>query len=279
MQPLQSAYAFDCVFIYPAGDRPIGRSLAMAGEFARAEVEFLGEQLPEDGVMFDIGANLGTVSIPIARHRPKARLFAFEAQPGIHHLLGRNVALNGLGNVQTFHCAVGESDGEIAFPAPPLTSVGNFGGVGRDAKVKQMGAVPMRRLDSLDLPPPNLIKIDVEGFDLEVVQGALGLLRRHKPVLFYEALRASKTAQLNTLLAGEGYRLFWFFAPYITPSNLRGVKLKNALRGDMNVAAFPDGIDPVWRLPQLRRPDEKAAERAGEYGYLKRFGYEPQPKK
>jgi FkbM family methyltransferase len=279
MQPLQSAYAFDCVFIYPSGDRPIGRSLAMAGEFARAEVEFLGEQLPEDGVMYDIGANLGTVTIPIARQRPRARLFAFEAQPAIHHLLVRNVGLNGLTNVQVFHCAVGERDGEIAFPAPPLTSTGNFGGIGRDAKVKQMGTVAMRRLDSLGLPPPNLVKIDVEGFDLEVVEGGLGLVRRHKPVLFYEALRASKTAELNLLLHDVGYRLFWFFAPYITPSNLRGVKMKNALRGDMNVAAFPPGIDPVWRLPQLRRPDEKAAERAGEHGYLKRFGYGSQPKK
>ena len=279
MQPLQSAYAFDCVFVYPAGDRPIGRSLALAGEFARAEVEFLGEQLPEDGVMYDVGANLGTVSIPIARHRPKAQLFAFEAQPGIHHLLRRNIGLNGLVNVQTFHGALGESDGVIDFPAPPLTSVGNFGGIGRDAKVQHMGKVTMRRLDSLDLPPPNLVKIDVEGFDLEVVQGGLELVRKHRPVLFYEALRAAKTVELNRLLHEEGYRLFWFFAPYITPMNLRGMKLKNALRGDMNVAAFPPGIDPVWPLPQLRRPDEKAAERAGEYGYLKRFGYEDQPKK
>jgi FkbM family methyltransferase len=274
MQPLQSAYAFDCVFLYPAGDRPIGRALAIAGEFARPEVEFLGEQLPGDGVMYDIGANLGTVSIPIARQRPKARLFAFEAQHNIHQLLSRNVGLNGLNNVQTFAVALGERDGSIDFPAPPLNAAGNFGGVGRDAPVKARLVVPMRRLDSVELPPPNLIKIDVEGFDLEVVQGGLATIRKHKPVVFYEALRASKTATLNALMLEEGYRLFWFLAPYVTPSNLRGVKLKSTPRGDMNVAAFPPGIDPVWNLPALRRADEKAADRSGEHKYLKRYGFE-----
>ena len=274
MQPLQSAYAFDCVFLYPAGDRPIGRALALAGEFARPEVEFLGEQLPADGVMYDIGANLGTVSIPIARQRPQSRIFAFEAQQGIHQLLSRNVRLNGLQNVQTFHCAIGEHDGSLEFPAPPLDGVGNFGGVGRDAKLPATATVPMRRLDSLnDLPPPSLIKIDVEGFDLEVVQGGLELLRKHKPVVFYEALRAAKTAALNALMQSEGYRLFWFFAPYITPSNLRGVKMKQALRGDMNVAAMPPGVEPVWPLTALQRPDEKAASRGSDHTYLKRYGY------
>jgi FkbM family methyltransferase len=274
MQPLQSAYAFDCVFLFPAGDRPIGRALALAGEFARPEVEFLGEQLPADGVMYDIGANLGTVSIPIARQRPNARLFAFEAQQGIHHLLSRNVALNGLKNVQTFPWAVGERDGDVDFPSPPLSSVGNFGGVGRDAKISMTASVPMKRLDSLDLPPPNLMKIDVEGFDLEVVQGGLELVRKHKPVVFYEALRPAKTAALNAVMLAEGYRLFWFFAPYITPANLRGVKLKQGLRGDMNVAAMPPGIDPVWPLTALRQADEKLANRASHHTYLKRYGYE-----
>ena len=273
MQPLQSAYAFDCVFLYPAGDRPIGRALALAGEFARPEVEFLGEQLPADGVMYDIGANIGTVSIPIARHRPKARIYAFEAQQGIHRLLGRNVGLNGIHNVQSFNYAIGERDGTVEFPAPSLDSIGNFGGVGRDTKVPTTATVPMRRLDSLgSLPPPNLLKIDVEGFDLEVVQGGLELLRRHKPVVFYEALHAVKTAVLNVLMQAEGYRLFWFFAPYITPANLRGVKLRQALRGDMNVAAMPPGVEPVWKLTALQRPDEKAANRSADHSYLKRYG-------
>jgi FkbM family methyltransferase len=274
MQPLQSAYAFDCVFLYPAGDRPIGRALSLAGEFARPEVEFLGEQLPADGVMYDIGANLGTVAIPIARYRPKARIYAFEAQQGIHKLLSRNVGLNGLTNVQTFPWAVGEIDGSVDFPAPPLTSVGNFGGVGRDAKISMTAPVPMKRLDSLEgMPPPNLLKIDVEGFDLEVVQGGLELLRKHKPVVFYESLRPAKTAELNALMLAEGYRLFWFFAPYITPANLRGVKLKQGLRGDMNVAAMPPGIDPVWPLTALRDPKEQMANRAGDHTYLKRYGF------
>lgn len=274
MQPLQSAYAFDCVFLYPAGDRPIGRALAMAGEFARAEVEFLGEQLPAEGVLYDIGANLGTVSIPIARQRPKARLFAFEAQVAIHQLLMRNVGLNGLTNVSTFGHALGERDGTIDFPAPPLTSVGNFGGVGRDAGISTKVNVPMRRLDSLSLPPPDVVKIDVEGFDLEVVQGGLETIRKHRPVLFYEALRATKTAELNALLLGEGYRLYWFFAPYITPSNLRGVKIKQTPRGDMNVVAVPEGKEPVWRLPKLGSAEEKAALRSSEHKYLSRFGFQ-----
>ena len=273
MEPLQSAYAFDCVFLFPAGDRPIGRCLTLGAEFARPEVDLLAEQLKAGGVLYDVGANIGTVSLPVARRQPKARLFAFEAQEAIHRLLERNVALNDLPNVATFAWALGERDGTIDFPAPALGSPTNFAAIGRDAPTAATVTVPMRRLDSLDLPPPDLVKIDVEGFDLEVVQGGLQTIRRHRPVVFYEALKLAKTATLNGLMLDEGYRLFWFFAPYVTPDNPRGMKVRASPQGDMNVLAVPEGIDPVWDLPPVLKADEKPGGRAHEHRYLNRYGY------
>ncbi len=273
MEPLQSAYAFDCVFLFPAGDRPIGRCLTLGAEFARPEVDLLAEQLPAGGVFYDVGANIGTVSIPVAKRRPKARLFAFEAQEAIHRLLQRNVALNDLPNVTTFAWALGERDGTIDFPAPVLGSPTNFAAIGRDAQTAATATVPMHRLDSLDLPPPDLVKIDVEGFDLEVVQGGLEVLRRHQPVVFYEALKPAKTAILNAIMLAEGYRLFWFYAPYVTPGNPRGMKVRAWPQGDMNVLAVPEGIDPVWELPAVLKVDEKPGGRAHEHTYLNRYGY------
>ena len=274
MEPLQSAYAFDCVFLFPAGDRPIGRALTHAAEFARVEVDFLGEQLPPNGVLYDVGANIGTVSVPIARQHPKARVFAFEAQEAIHRLLQRNVELNGLRNVETFAWALGERDGTIDFPAPALGSPTNFAAIGRDAEIAATVNVPIHRLDSLDLPPPDLMKIDVEGYDLEVVQGGLGLIRQHRPVVFYEALKPAKTATLNEMMLAEGYRLYWFFAPYVTPNNRRGMKVRASPHGDMNVLAVPSGIEPVWDLPAILKADEKPGGRASEHKYLKRYGYD-----
>ena len=70
MRQISSAMAFDALFLYPSADRTIGPCLAQHGEFARAAIDFLRDHLPPNGALCDAGANIGTVSIPLAKMLP-----------------------------------------------------------------------------------------------------------------------------------------------------------------------------------------------------------------
>jgi len=275
MQNIRSAVAFDALFMYPGHDNIIGKCLSEAGEFARAEVEFLLDHLGAEAVVYDVGANIGTICIPLARSRSRARFHAFEPQLSLYQLLLRNIVLNGLLGIEAYPWAIGDFDGLIDFAAPIGDKSTNFGGVGRGTN-DDGPRIPviLRKLDSLQLPSPQILKIDVEGFDLEVVQGGAALIRQHRPMVFVEAKETAKTVELNSTLLSWDYQLFWFFAPFVSRNNLRGAKIDGqSVLGDINIAAFPPGQRPKWSLPKLARADEDWHTRLSEFSYLGRYGF------
>ena len=81
----------------------------------------------------------------------------------------------------------------------------------------------MVRLDDFyDQPRLDLIKIDVEGMEADVLRGAAGLIRRHRPVIYTENDRADKSPELVRLIRSHGYRLFWHRPPLYSPDNFAG---------------------------------------------------------
>lgn len=271
MPHISSAVGFDALFFYPSADKTIGPCLAKYGEFARAEVDFLRDHLSPGGVLYDVGANIGTVSIPLARSVPGLSVYAFEPQLPVYQLLMRNIAVNDLLSIEAFPWAVGERDGLIEFAIPPLTAPVNFGSIGRGNVQGEKTPVILRRLDALDLPPPNLIKIDVEGFDLEVVNGAQETITRSRPILFCEAHASPKSIELMRLLQMWDYDLYWFFAPFVSadPDQKGPINIV----GDTNIAAFPKETKPHWSLPRVEGPEENWRTRVREFTYMKRYGY------
>jgi FkbM family methyltransferase len=273
MRPISSAIAFDALFLYPSADQTIGPCLAQAGEFAAAEVDFLRDHLPPDGAICDVGANIGTVSIPLAKQLPGLSVYAFEPQLPIYRLLMRNIALNGLMSVEAFPWAIGERDGLMEFSTPSLEASINFGAIGRGSTEGEKTPVVIRRLDSLKLPRLNAIKVDVEGYDLEVVRGAQSTILRDRPLLFCEAHPSPKTTALMTLLREWDYELYWFFAPFVSVREESGSKSPAKIVGDTNIAAFPKGKEPLWALPRIKDSQEDWRTRARELTYLGRYGY------
>jgi FkbM family methyltransferase len=277
MRQVSSAIAFDALFLFPSADQTIGPCLASAGEFARAEVDFLIAHLSPNGAVCDVGANIGTVSIPLAKAFPGLSVFAFEPQLPIFRLLMRNVALNGLMSVEPYPWALGETDGVIEFATPALTTQTNFGAVGRGSQSGDKVPVVIRRLDSFALPSLSIIKIDVEGHDLEVVRGAQETIQRDRPILFCEAHASPKTVELIRLLVQWDYDAYWFFAPFVSASASEGRGGSTKIVGDTNVVAFPKGREPRWPLPRIGDPEENWRRRVKEMHYLKRYGCYPQP--
>src|SRR5205085_3237996 len=142
---------------------------------------FLHRSLRAGGTFIDVGANIGTFTIPAAKYvGSSGHVIAIEASPNVFSVLEKNVALNNAGNVQLVCAAAGASDGDTKFyPAP----VDHFG---MGSRAPQFNATPITvqsvTLDSLaqsfNLSSVDLIKIDVEGFELDVLKGAGELLNR-----------------------------------------------------------------------------------------------------
>ena len=140
---------------------------------------FFLKYLHPGDVVVDVGANIGWYTLLCAASVGKeGRVYAFEAHPTTFQYLEENTGLNDFDHVELYELAIGNAYGEIQLPDSPsdgLNKVITGDGV----------SVAQRRLDEL-IPagPIALIKIDVEGFELFVLQGAIGILEHVQTILF-----------------------------------------------------------------------------------------------
>lgn len=142
----------------------------------------------------DIGANIGYYAILAARLiGPKYRVLAVEPQPGVVQKLSRNIALNGIPNIDVASVALTDTEGPIRFLVPKAgwESHGSMRSNGTFAPEETI-TVPGQRLDQLlqerGLASVGLIKMDAEGAELPIINGARELLSSpRKPYIVFES--------------------------------------------------------------------------------------------
>jgi FkbM family methyltransferase len=208
----------------------MGQSLLVYGECSELELMFLLTLAKNPGEVVEVGANMGIHTIPLGAALAKEgrTLYAFEPQPVIFQQLCANLALNGLTNVRALPYACGSKNGALTFDIPDYTKLGNFGGT----ELKEVGATTSKqelvqcvRLDDLlSEGKIGLLKIDVEGLELEVLRGCEGLLARCRPFLYVENDRVKNSPALIQWLFDHEYRLWWHLPPLFNPQNYRGIK-------------------------------------------------------
>lgn len=274
---LQRTRAYDLTFLFPAGDTAVDASLGRYGEFARVILDFLLAEADGGGVLIDVGANIGSIGLPFAARRPDWRVIAIEAHPGLADILAANVTLNRLPNVEVLRAAAGAAPGVAAFPDVPLAGPRNYGQVGFASEAPTTRQVRMVSLDEIAPPDTKLVKIDVEGFEPDVLAGARDLLASHRAVWLVEAALQAKDAAREAIAAlqAAGYSVHWFYAPFVTPMAERGAPSEVA-RGDSNVVALPPGFANRWSLTPVARPDEPRPMQLKAYPHLVDYGYAPQ---
>lgn len=184
----------------------------------------------ESPLVLDVGANLGGFLLPMARHlrRMRGEIYAFEAQRIVYYQLCGNIFLNRFDHVHAFDNAVGDRDARVMMTVPDYTTSRNVGAASLLPRSARPGAsatrpprrlrepVDMVRLDSVALPrPAALIKIDVEGFELKVLKGAVHTIEDAGfPPLLLEAWThesfKDERARLIRYLERLGYQLTVF---------------------------------------------------------------------
>lgn len=190
-------------------------SLAATGYWDRHIIELLTRYIEPGTLALDIGASLGLWTLPLARvvRSNGGRLWCFEPNPENLAWLEANIDRNYLGSVAEVHeVALGSWQGTAQL------GYREFGGGNAalvDADAGNTVEVPVVRIDDLDFPQRvSFMKMDVEGFELEVLRGARALIHRDRPAIFGEfnatwlRMRDEDLAAELSSIAALGYEVF-----------------------------------------------------------------------
>ena len=276
--PLDVTRAYGLDFRFPASDTVVGANLRTFGEFSRVELDVLLHLAPETaGVMIDAGANIGSLALPFAKARPGWKVMAYEAQRWICHLLAANAVANDLLNVEPIHAALGSDETLTDFPVAGLDSGVNFGGLGFGSRAGAYERIRVTRLD--DIPPPvhnsvRLVKMDLQGYEPQVLKGAAELLNQVRPAWIAEADRNQQDIARETLRVffDAGYVVHWLFVPFATRKAVRNAG-QATLTGDFNIIATPrEGLVPP-DIPRVEGPDSPFPTDLSDLPYLRRYGF------
>jgi FkbM family methyltransferase len=153
------------------------------------------DTLPNDCVVVDGGANIGFFTVPVAqriKHRG-GRVVSFEPQRQLFNALSGSLALNGLDNVFLHNCGLGKEPGIAQLPAVDYSVAQDFGTVSlsNETTVDEDGwmndrVVDITSIDAMDLPRLDFIKLDVEGFEIPALTGALKAIAKYRPYIWVE---------------------------------------------------------------------------------------------
>jgi len=203
----------------------VGNAIGNYGEYGEIEFEFMHKLLRPGHDAVEVGANMGSHTVPLARAMAAIgrRLLAVEPQPVVFQNMCANVALNRLLNVQAENCACADAPGWLSFEPQDYTAVGNFGGVSMtNAPAVRPGVQRVRSVPLDDLLDDSwnvgFLKIDVEGFEQQVLQGARNTIARCQPFIYVENDRIEKSKDLIEWLWAAGYKL-WFHMPTLFNAN------------------------------------------------------------
>ena len=161
-------------------------------------LEQLAEHIEPGSTVLDVGAHIGSITIPMANLvGPEGHVYAFEPQRKIHRELVYNLRLNNLTNVTALRFAIGSVPGVVEMDPVDIYDGEVRVGSGGDE-------VEVRTIDSFGFTDVSVMKVDVEGYQLEVLKGARETIEASRPVLIAELGSQLRTESFE-LLKSLGY--------------------------------------------------------------------------
>lgn len=192
------------------------RRITLDGAWERHITIFLAQMLRKfrAPVFFDVGANIGYYSV-LAEKLGATRVAAFEPAAGVRQVLERNVERNGCASVVVDGRIVGPAGARLRMVSPEGFEEGAFAAPATDADAE--GSVTIDEFCAETGLLPSIVKIDVEGRDLDVLQGGLATLAQARPLVVFEfqhcmidALSQTRPADLFPALREIGYTPYLF---------------------------------------------------------------------
>jgi FkbM family methyltransferase len=205
----------------------VGFQILQTGSFDPTEVRLvldllaLRRQHHGDGVVaIDCGANIGVHTIEWATAMTGwGSVVAVEAQERIYYALAGNIAINNCFNAIAMNAAVSSEPGIMNIPVPDYFLPSSFGSlelkphadtefIGQpiDYSADKTVAIQKISLDALKLPRVDFIKLDIEGMELEALEGAVQTIERSRPIFLVESIKSGREA-LRNFLDERGYKV------------------------------------------------------------------------
>lgn len=233
------------------------------GEWCELELRLFEKLVAPESNVVEVGSHIGLHAIPLARMAARGQVFCFEPQRILHQILCANSALNNCTNLHAANRAVGNARGMVEIAATDYATPWNYGSFSVDRGFSTEGEfrglqraerIEITRLDDeaaiAALRSVRLLKIDVEGFELQVIEGARKLIDAHRPVLFVENNKQENGDALIAAIRALGYECYWFVAERFRADNFNKVawKLPGA---DVNMVCFFGGENAGAGLPRV----------------------------
>jgi len=151
----------------------------------------LFEYLPEGGVFYDIGANIGMYSVYSLMNHPLTSIYSFEPEPHTYALIKKTLEST-TGEYHLYNVAIGPKNEERKIYTSSLNDGGHsFSNEGFDKDESKFSLVKIVNLDNFrskeSIPLPDVVKIDVEGFELEVLRGMKQTIIDARPIMQIES--------------------------------------------------------------------------------------------
>jgi FkbM family methyltransferase len=175
------------------------------------------DTLPADAVIVDGGANIGFFSVPVA-HRTQGRgtrIVSFEPQRQLFQALGGSLAINGYRHVYLHNCGLGAEPGQAQLPAVDYSVAQDFGTVALsdETTVDEHAwmadcVVDVTSIDAMALPRLDFFKLDVEGYEIPALTGALATIKQHRPWIWVEYFITGVDPIKQALNSVDNYEFF-----------------------------------------------------------------------
>jgi FkbM family methyltransferase len=193
------------------------------GEWCEGEVELFRSLLSADSTVIEVGSYIGMHSVPLSKCCSHGRVFCYEPQRVIFQVMCANLALNNCVNVFASQFAVGKENSILEIESSAYDKPWNYGAFSLTTGFSTEGhfggsvtkePVTVVRLDDEailhKIERLDLLKIDTEGFEVNVLDGAATLIQECKPFIFVENNRREHFDTLVANLMDRGYRCYWF---------------------------------------------------------------------
>jgi FkbM family methyltransferase len=195
----------------------VSAGIRETGVWSGDELELLGQLIQPGQTVLDVGGNMGTHTLAFCNFvGPTGVVHAFEPQRIMFQALVATVALNSWTNAHCRQTLVGAKKGRMRLPGIHYDQPSNFGMMTLAPDRERAGAisyaddqpgeeVEMITLDSLNLTACHLIKIDVEGMEIDVLRGAARTIKAHRPLIYMECQPDQRSQDALKLLKSMGY--------------------------------------------------------------------------